>query len=63
MLDQVKWIMVDNEREVCGSVRVGRWNPKVCGGMIKVAIERKEAAWKEVLGARDEGANERCMET
>ena len=26
-------------------------------------VERKEGAWKEVLGARDEVAKERCMET
>ena len=31
--------------------------------MVKVAIERKEAAWKEVLRAKDEAAQDRCMET
>ena len=25
-------------------------------------IKRREAAWKEVLGARDEDARERCLE-
>ena len=30
--------------------------------MVKAAVERKEAAWKEVLGARDEVANERRLE-
>ena len=28
----------------------------------KAAVERKEAAWKEVLEARDEVAKDRCME-
>ena len=27
-----------------------------------LAIKRKEATWKEVLGARDEDAKERCLE-
>ena len=31
--------------------------------MVKAAVERKEAAWKEVLGAKDEAAKDRCMET
>ena len=30
--------------------------------MVKTKVERKEAAWKEVLGARDEVAKERYME-
>ena len=34
------------------------WNDE-----IKAAIKRKEAAWKEMLAASDEEANERCMET
>ena len=34
-----------------------RWNDKV-----KAAVNRNEAAWKVVLGARDEEAKERCME-
>ena len=33
------------------------WNDKV-----KAAVRRKEAAWEEVLAARDEEAKERCME-
>ena len=32
------------------------WNDKV-----KAAVKRKEGAWKQVLGARDESAKERCM--
>ena len=56
--------MVDNAREVCGSVRVRRINPKnVCrNGMLKDAVERKEAAWREVLGALDEVAKYRLIE-
>ena len=30
--------------------------------MVKDAVERKEVAWREVLGARDEVAKDRCME-
>ena len=30
--------------------------------MVKIAVERKEAAWKEVLGARDAAAKDRCIE-
>ena len=30
--------------------------------MAKTTIERKETAWKEVLGARNEVTKERCME-
>ena len=30
--------------------------------VVNNATERKETAWKEVLGARDEVAKERCME-
>ena len=29
---------------------------------VKAAVKRKEDAWKEVLGARDEVARERCLE-
>ena len=32
------------------------WNDEV-----KAAIRRKEAAWKEVLGASDKEAKERCI--
>ena len=31
--------------------------------VVKPAIERKEAAWKKVLGTKDEGTKERSMET
>ena len=30
--------------------------------VVQAAIETKEAEWKEVLGARDEDAKDRCME-
>ena len=33
-----------------------------CNDVVKAAVERKEARWKEVLGARNEAANYRCME-
>ena len=29
---------------------------------VKATVKRKEAAWKEVLGAKDEDAKERCLE-
>ena len=35
----------------------------MCGGtIIKAAVRRKEAAWKVVLAASIEEANDRCME-
>ena len=39
-----------------GSVRVGGNSPKRVwwNDEVKAAIKRKEAAWKEVLGARDD---------
>ena len=33
------------------------WNDQ-----LKAAVKRKEDAWKEVLGARDEEAKESCLE-
>ena len=30
--------------------------------MVKVSLERKEAAWKVVLGVKDKNAKEKCME-
>ena len=47
---------------MAGSVRVGGNNPKSVwwNDEVKAADKRKEAAWKEVLGARDEYAKERC---
>ena len=29
---------------------------------VKAAVERNEDAWREVLGAKDENAKERCLE-
>ena len=53
--------MVDGAREVCGFMRVGgtslknvQWND-----VVKVGVERKGAAWREVLGVRDEVAKDR----
>ena len=45
--------MVENAREVCGSVRVGGGNPKSgwWNDQVKPVVKRKEDAWKEVLGA------------
>ena len=31
--------------------------------VVKPAVKRKEAAWKKILGARDEVAKEICMES
>ena len=60
----MKQPMVESAREVCGSVRVKGRNPKsVCRNYeVKGVVKRKKAAWKEVLGAREEDAKERCME-
>ena len=62
--EQVKWAMVESAIEVCGSVRVGGKNPKSVwrSNEIKVAVRRKEAAWKGVLAASVEETKERCME-
>ena len=42
--------MVENAREVCGSVRVGGKNTKSVGWneKIKAPVRRKVAAWKSV---------------
>ena len=52
------WEQGKRARKVCGSVRVGRNNPKSVWWIdeVKAAVRRKEAAWKEVLAASDEGA-------
>ena len=49
--------------EVCGSMRVGGKNPNSVwwNDEVKVAVRRKEAAWKEVLAASDEEVEERCI--
>ena len=44
-------------QEKCDSVKVGGKKDEV-----KALVRRKEVAWKEVLGARNEDAKERCME-
>ena len=46
------------------TVRVGGNNPKSVwwNDVIKAMIKRKEAAWNEVLRARDEVAKEKSME-
>ena len=56
--------IIESTREVCGSVRVGRKNPKCVWWKdeLKAACRRKEAAWKEVLAASGEEAKERCIE-
>ena len=60
MWEQLKWPIVETAREVCGSMRVGRKNPKSVwwNDKIKTAVRRKV-----VLAANDEEAKERCMET
>ena len=64
MWEQVKWARVESAREVCGSGRGWAKNPKSAwwNDEIKAAVRRKEVAWKEVLGASDEEAKDRCME-
>ena len=48
-------------QEVCGSVKVRGKYPKNIRGnnVIKAAVERKESAWREVLGARLQCAAEK----
>ena len=43
-------------------MRVGGGNPKSVwwNDHVKSGVKRKEDAWKEVLGTRDEDARERC---
>ena len=55
--------MVQSAREVYGSVRVGGGNEKSTWGndQVKAKVKRKEDAWKEVMGARDEDAREMCL--
>ena len=52
---------------MCGSVKLGEEESKGCKDVwwndkVKPVAERLEAAWREVLGARDEGGKERSME-
>ena len=55
---QVKRAMVEGARVMCGSVRVERKNLKNVwwNNQVKSAFKRREAAWKEVFGSRDEDA-------
>ena len=59
MLEQMKRAMVDDTRGVWLSESRGknrknvRWND-----VVKATVERKEAEWREVLGAWDEVAKE-----
>ena len=64
MQDQGKQAMVESTREVYISVRVGGKKPQsMCwNDVVNSVVERNEAACKEVLGARDGVAKERCME-
>ena len=64
MWEQVKWIMIGSAREVCGILQVGIGNPKSMwlNDQVKAAVKRKEDGWKEILGARDEDVQERCLE-
>ena len=57
----VKRAIIESAREVCGSVRVGGKNPKNMWWKdeVNVAVKRRENAWKQVMGARDEGAKEK----
>ena len=55
--------MIDNAREVCGSVKVGKKNPKNVwrNDVVKAPVQRRKTAWKEVLRARDEVSKESCL--
>ena len=50
MWEQMKWAMAESARKVCNVwlSTSRRWEPKKC--------------WKEMLGARNEDAKERCLE-
>ena len=63
MWEQVKGAMVENAREVHGSVGVGGKNQKSVwwNDEVKALVRIREAAWKVVLTASDEEAKERCM--
>ena len=54
MWEQVKRVMVESEREACGSVKVGGKKPKTVwwNDETKDAVRKKEDAWKGVLAAR-----------
>ena len=55
--------MVESTREVCSSAQVRGGNPKsVWNDQVKGAVKRQEDAWKELLGATDKDARERCFE-
>ena len=64
MWELMKRAMVENARGVCDSVRVGGGYPKRVWWKdhVKAVVKRKEAAWKEVLGAIDKDVRERCLE-
>ena len=53
--------MVESGREVCGLVTVEGGNSKSVwwNNQEKAAVKRKEAAWREVLRARDEYAKKK----
>ena len=50
ILERVKWAMVESVREVCGSMRVGRKEPKECvlgSRCLQLAMKRqKKNVWK-----------------
>ena len=56
--------MVESASTVCGSVRGGGRNPKRVwwNDNIKIAVRRKEDAWKVVFVASNKEAKERFME-
>ena len=60
----MKRIMIESAKKFGGSVGGGGENAKKMwwNDQLKAAVKRKDTAWKEVIGTRDEGAKERCME-
>ena len=55
--------MIENAREVCGLIRIRGKNPKSVWWKQDVKAEgrRKKAAWKVLLGIRENGAKEICL--
>ena len=61
--EQGKQAIIESAREVCGSVRIGRKNPKSIwwNNKVKAIVKTKENAWK-ISGVRDEDAKGRCLD-
>ena len=64
MQEQGKQAVVDNKRDVCGLMRM--WGKNLTSMWqneeVKAVVEIKEAAWQEVMGARDKVAKDRSLQ-